>query len=185
MCWWKNWLKLTIWCLFGSQLLITILLKLEYWLLMSMFAENIETVDDILTFADLGSNLKSRGYHVANISSLDFSTKNGIGGCLRGLLRQLLMVDVEVSRQKSIMMYIIDLNYIFIWCLSFTITFAHGFGSKAAEMSLLASWYNGHGKYENPVVVIIEDLERCSGTLLSDFINMLRYCHLIVQSVSF
>ncbi|XP_016467174.2 origin of replication complex subunit 3 isoform X1 [Nicotiana tabacum] len=103
-----------------------------------VFTKNIETVDDILTFADLGLNLKSSGYHVANISSLDFSTKNGIGGCLRGLLRQLLMVDVE-----------------------------------AAEMSLLASWYNDRGKYDNPVIVIIEDLERCSGTLLSDFINML------------
>lgn len=44
---------------------------------------------------------------MANISSLDFSTKNGIGGCLRALLRQLLMVDIEVSRQfKSIVMYI-------------------------------------------------------------------------------
>lgn len=103
-----------------------------------VFTKNIETVDDILTFAELGLNLKSRGCYVANISSLDFSTKNGIGGCLRALLRQLLMVDIE-----------------------------------AADISLLASWYSDHGKYENPVVVIIEDMERCSGALLSDFINML------------
>ncbi|WMV60428.1 hypothetical protein MTR67_053813 [Solanum verrucosum] len=105
-----------------------------------VFTKNIETVDDILTFAELGLNLKSRGCYVANISSLDFSTKNGIGGCLRAFLRQLLMVDIE-----------------------------------AADVSLLASWYSDHGKYEKPVVVIIEDMERCSGDLLSDFINMLRY----------
>lgn len=43
-------------------------------------AENVETVDDVLTFAELGLNLKSSGCYVANISSLDFSTKNGIGG---------------------------------------------------------------------------------------------------------
>lgn len=103
-----------------------------------VFTKNIETVDDILTFAELGLNLKSRGCYVANISSLDFSTKNGIGDCLRAFLRQLLMVDTE-----------------------------------AADISLLASWYSDHGKYEKPVVVIIEDLERCSGALLSDFINML------------
>ncbi|KAK4727978.1 hypothetical protein R3W88_032895 [Solanum pinnatisectum] len=103
-----------------------------------VFTKNIETVDDILTFAELGLNLKSRGCYVANISSLDFSTKNGIGGCLRAFLRQLLMVDIE-----------------------------------AADVSLLASWYSDHDKYEKPVVVIIEDMERCSGALLSDFINML------------
>ncbi|KAM3325051.1 origin of replication complex subunit 3 isoform X2 [Capsicum chacoense] len=103
-----------------------------------VFTKNIETVDDILTFSELGLNLKSRGCYVANISSLDFSTKNGIGGCLRAFLRQLLMVDIE-----------------------------------AADVSLLASWYSDHGKYEKPVVVIIEDMERCSGALLSDFIKML------------
>ncbi|KAJ8527584.1 hypothetical protein K7X08_015035 [Anisodus acutangulus] len=103
-----------------------------------VFTKNIETVDDILTFAELGLNLKSRGCYVANISSLDFSTKNGIGGCLRAFLRQLLMVDIE-----------------------------------AADVSLLVSWYSDHGKYEKPVVVIIEDMERCSGALLSDFVNML------------
>ncbi|KAF3642625.1 Origin recognition complex subunit 3, putative isoform 2 [Capsicum annuum] len=103
-----------------------------------VFTKNIETVDDILTFSELGLNLKSRGCYVVNISSLDFSTKNGIGGCLRAFLRQLLMVDIE-----------------------------------AADVSLLASWYSDHGKYEKPVVVIIEDMERCSGALLSDFIKML------------
>ncbi|MCD7468943.1 Origin recognition complex subunit 3 [Datura stramonium] len=104
-----------------------------------VFTKNIETVDDILTFAELGLNLKSHGCYVANISSLDFSTKNGIEGCLRAFLRQLLRVEIE-----------------------------------AADISLLASWYSDHGKYEKPVVVIIEDMERCSGALLSDFINMLR-----------
>lgn len=109
-----------------------------------VFTKNIETVDDILTFAELGLHLKSHGCYVANISSFDFSTKNGIGGCLRAFLRQLLMVDIE-----------------------------------AADVSLLASWYSDHGKYEKPVVVIIEDMERCSGAILSDFINMLRYCRIL------
>lgn len=58
--------------------------------------------------------------------------------------------------------------------LLFTIVIV--FYSKAADVSLLASWYSDHGKYEKPVVVIIEDMERCSGAILSDFINMLRYC---------
>ncbi|CAN4075363.1 unnamed protein product [Withania somnifera] len=115
-----------------------------------VFTKNIETVDDILTFSELGLSLKSHGCYVANISSLDFSTKNGIEGCLRAFLRQLLEIDIE-----------------------------------EADFSLLASWYINHGKYEKPVVVIIEDMERCSGAVLSDFINMLRYCHMaIVQQLS-
>lgn len=57
----------------------------------------MEFVDDLLTFKELGLYLKSRGCHVANLSSLDFSAKNGIGGCLRGLMRQLLMTTMDVS----------------------------------------------------------------------------------------
>jgi len=57
----------------------------------------MEFVDDQLTFEDLGQHLMSHGCHVANLSSLDFSAKSGIGGCLRGLLRQFLIVSVEVS----------------------------------------------------------------------------------------
>lgn len=56
----------------------------------------MEFVDDLLTFEELGSHLKSQGCHVAKLSSLDFSVKNGIGGCLRSLLRQFLMVTLDV-----------------------------------------------------------------------------------------
>ncbi|KAK2977231.1 hypothetical protein RJ640_028436 [Escallonia rubra] len=104
-----------------------------------VFTKNMEFVDDLLTFADLGLHLKSHGRHVANLSSFDFSAKSGIGGCLRRLLRQFLMVSVV----------------------------------EAADVSVLASWYVEQGNNENPVVVIIEDMERCCGPVLSDFIILL------------
>ncbi|ONI26006.1 hypothetical protein PRUPE_2G329300 [Prunus persica] len=43
----------------------------------------------------------------------------------------------------------------------------------AADMSILASWYSHQGNYGSPVVVIINDMERCCGPVLSDFILML------------
>lgn len=57
----------------------------------------MEFVDDLLTFEELGKHLKAQGCHVANLSSLDFTAKNGIGGCLRSLLRQFLMSTLDVS----------------------------------------------------------------------------------------
>ncbi|KAB1205290.1 Origin recognition complex subunit 3 [Morella rubra] len=103
-----------------------------------VLTRNMEFVDDLLTFEDLGLFLRSHGCHVAKLSSLDFSAKNGIGGCLRGLLRQCLMETVD-----------------------------------AADISILASWYREQENHNTPVVVIIEDLERCCGSVLSDFILML------------
>lgn len=103
-----------------------------------VLTKNMEFVDDLLTFEELGSYLKSQGCHVANLSSLEFSVKNGIGGCLRSLLRQFLMVTVD-----------------------------------AADVSILATWYREQGSCNYPVVIIIEDMERCSGSVLSDFILML------------
>ncbi|KAL7230300.1 hypothetical protein ACSBR2_008742 [Camellia fascicularis] len=103
-----------------------------------VFTKNMEFVDDLLTFEDLGLHLRSHGCHVANLSSFDFSAKNGIAGCLRGLLRQFLMVGLDV-----------------------------------ADMSILASWYIEQGNYDNPMVVIIDDMERCCGSVLTDFILML------------
>nr|XP_017255665.1 PREDICTED: origin of replication complex subunit 3 isoform X2 [Daucus carota subsp. sativus] len=103
-----------------------------------VLTRNMEVVDDLLTFADLGQHLKSHGCHVANLSSSDFSPKNGISGSIRSLLRKFLMVTLDV-----------------------------------ADISALASWYAEPGNHGNPVVVIIEDLERCCGTVLSDFILML------------
>ncbi|KAJ9179788.1 hypothetical protein P3X46_008110 [Hevea brasiliensis] len=103
-----------------------------------VLTKNMEFVDDLLTFEELGLHLKSQGYHVANLSSLDFSVKNGIGGCLRSLLRQLVMVTLD-----------------------------------AHDISVLATWYREQGNCNNPVVIIIDDLERCCGKVLSDFIIML------------
>ncbi|KDP39550.1 hypothetical protein JCGZ_02570 [Jatropha curcas] len=103
-----------------------------------VLTKNMEFVDDLLTFEELGLHLKSKGCHVANLSSLDFSVKNGIGGCLRSLLRQLVMVTLD-----------------------------------APDISILATWYREQGNCNNPIVVIIDDLERCCGSVLSDFILML------------
>lgn len=61
----------------------------------------MEFVDDLLTFEELGIHLKSQGCHVANLSSSDFSTKHGIGGCLRSLMRQLLSVTLEVNMNAA------------------------------------------------------------------------------------
>lgn len=46
---------------------------------------------------------------------------------------------------------------------------------QAADVSILATWYREQGRCNYPVVIIIEDMERCSGSVLSDFILMLRY----------
>ncbi|KAK0576465.1 hypothetical protein LWI29_017956 [Acer saccharum] len=98
----------------------------------------MEFVDDLLTFEELGLHLRSQGCHVANLSSLDFTAKSGINGCLRSLLRQFVMASLD-----------------------------------AADISILASWYREQGNYGNPVVVIVEDIERCCGSVLSGFILML------------
>lgn len=57
----------------------------------------MEFVDDLLTFEELGNFLKSQGCQVANLSSLDFTAKSGIGGCLRSLLRQFVEASSDVS----------------------------------------------------------------------------------------
>ncbi|KAE8077518.1 hypothetical protein FH972_016076 [Carpinus fangiana] len=103
-----------------------------------ILTKNMEFVDDLLTFEELGLSLRSHGCHVANLSSMDFSAKNGIGGCLRGFLRQFLTTTLD-----------------------------------AADISILASWYREQDNHDSPVVVIIDDMERCCGSVLSDFILML------------
>lgn len=103
-----------------------------------VLTKNMEFVDDLLTFEELGIHLKSQGCHVANLSSSDFSTKHGIGGCLRSLMRQLLSVTLE-----------------------------------AADIAVLASWYREKANNDNPVVIIIDDVERCCGPVLSELILML------------
>ncbi|KAL6005844.1 Origin recognition complex subunit 3 [Asimina triloba] len=108
------------------------------WSKIETAAKNIEFVDDILTFEELGAHLKSQECHVANLSSTDFSVKNGIGGCVRGLLRQLTAVNLD-----------------------------------AADVAILAAWYSELENCDHPVVIIIDDLERCNGTVLAEFIVLL------------
>ncbi|KAG6434022.1 hypothetical protein SASPL_105642 [Salvia splendens] len=103
-----------------------------------LFTKNVESVDDISTFADLGAHMRSSGCLVANLTSIDFSAKNGVGGCLKTLLRQFLLAGID-----------------------------------APEMSILASWYNEQENYDKPLIVIIDDVERCSSSVLNDFILML------------
>lgn len=103
-----------------------------------VYTNNMEFVDDIRTFGDLAKYLKSHGCHVANLSSLDFSAKMGVGGCIRSLLRQFLTSSTD-----------------------------------SGDISILASWYCEQGNYEDPIVVIVDGIERCCGSVLSDFIVML------------
>uniref|UniRef100_M4CWK7 Uncharacterized protein n=1 Tax=Brassica campestris TaxID=3711 RepID=M4CWK7_BRACM len=103
-----------------------------------VLTRNLEMVDDLVTFEDLGLHLKSQGCHVAKLSSMDFSAKNGVGGCLRGLLRQFVMPTIDV-----------------------------------ADVTILASWYRENGNQKNPVVIIVDDTERCSAPVLSELILIL------------
>ncbi|KAF7825026.1 origin of replication complex subunit 3 [Senna tora] len=103
-----------------------------------VIAKNVEFVDDILTFEELGLFLKSHGCHVAMLSSLDFSVKNGIAGCLKAFLQEFLVTTSDV-----------------------------------ADLSNLASWYREQENYKKPLVLIINELESCCRSVLSDFILML------------
>ncbi|KAG6505181.1 origin of replication complex subunit 3-like [Zingiber officinale] len=103
-----------------------------------LLTKNAEFVDYLLTFQELRDYLKSMGFHVANLSALDFSAKYGIAGCLRSLLRQLVMMTPDV-----------------------------------ADFSVLFSWYSEPDNYDHPIIIAIDDMERCSGLVLADFIRML------------
>ncbi|GAB2255565.1 hypothetical protein Droror1_Dr00009343 [Drosera rotundifolia] len=103
-----------------------------------IFTKNLDFVDDVLTFEELGLLLKSEGCLVAHLSSIDISAKSEIGGCLKGLLRQFTNVTLDV-----------------------------------ADISSLASWYYEQQTHDNPLVVIVEDMEKCCGSVLSELILML------------
>lgn len=45
--------------------------------------------------------------------------------------------------------------------------------TDAADISILASWYSEQGNHENPIVLIIDSVERCCRSVLSDIIIML------------
>ncbi|CAI8597431.1 unnamed protein product [Vicia faba] len=103
-----------------------------------VITRNIEFVDDIMTFEELGLFLKSHGCHVTKLSSMEFSLKNGIAGCLKALLREFI-----------------------------------GSSFDPADIQTLASWYREQDNYNKPLVLMINDLERCCGSVLTDFILML------------
>lgn len=46
---------------------------------------------------------------------------------------------------------------------------------KVADVSALASWYCEAENYDQPIIVIIDDLEQCSGDVLGELVMMLRY----------
>lgn len=50
-----------------------------------------------------------------------------------------------------------------------------------ADMSVLSSWYCEPENYDHPVIIVIDDMERCSGVILADFIRMLRYSSLLCK----
>ncbi|XP_078437929.1 origin recognition complex subunit 3 [Wolffia australiana] len=102
-----------------------------------ILTKNMEHVDDTSTFLDLGEHLVSNGCHVANLSSSSFNAKHGVGGCLKSLLRQLVMGSSET------------------------------FG-----MDVLASWYSKKENNGKPVVLIIDNIEQCCGTILAAFISI-------------
>jgi origin recognition complex subunit 3 len=86
-------------------------------------AGNIEFVDDIMTFEELGVFLKSHGCHVAMLSSMEFSLKNGIAGCLKALLREFLGGSFDVGAFSINLLCIIKL-ILFTATVSFTFSFS-------------------------------------------------------------
>jgi origin recognition complex subunit 3 len=70
---------------------------ITYGLILCFFTENAEFVDDITTFQDLAEHLVSSGCHLAKLSAAELSVKNGVGGCFRSLVRQLLSDVPDVS----------------------------------------------------------------------------------------
>lgn len=161
------------------------------WLIDLLLAENMEFVDDFLTFQELGLHLKSHGCHVANLSSFDFSPKNGIAGCLTSLFRHFLMHTFDVTILSTpfslqLQIYFTTTTYYLLHPYSiissfssfqfqFHLPFFLLFMQGVADMSVLASWYSQKGNHGFPMVVIIDDMERCCAAVLADFILMLRY----------
>ncbi|KAI5008046.1 hypothetical protein ZWY2020_009094 [Hordeum vulgare] len=103
-----------------------------------VLTKNAEFVDDVTTFRDLMGHLESNGCHLAKLSATELSAKNGVGGCLRSLLRQLLSDVPDV-----------------------------------ADVSALASWYCKGDNYDQPIIIIIDDLEQCSGDVLGELVMTL------------
>lgn len=58
--------------------------------------------------------------------------------------------------------------------VSFTFNFLYPV-KQPPDIQTLASWYREQDNYNKPLVLMINDLERCCGSVLTDFILMLRY----------
>ena len=46
---------------------------------------------------------------------------------------------------------------------------------KVADVSVLASWYCEAENFDQPIIIIIDDLEQCSGDVLGELVMMMRY----------
>jgi hypothetical protein len=66
------------------------------------------------------------------------------------------MHDSELNKKKMI---------VFVWFIV---------QEKVADVLTLAKWYWEGENYAKPVVVMIDDMERCNADVLGNFINMLR-----------
>jgi origin recognition complex subunit 3 len=62
-----------------------------------ILTKNAEFVDDITTFRDLAWHLESNECHLAKLSAAELTTKHGVGGCYRSLLRQLISDVPDVA----------------------------------------------------------------------------------------
>lgn len=102
-----------------------------------IFTKNVEFIDDLITFQELGYHLQSYCCLVIHLSALEFSAKHGVGGSLKSLLRQ-IVTDVDV-----------------------------------ADITVLASWYYDLNNQDHPIIVIIDDMERCNPEVLAEFITLL------------
>lgn len=103
-----------------------------------LFIRNVEFVDDRSTFGELGSYMKCHNCHVANLTPQEISSKSGLGGCVRSLLKQMVKISPDTP-----------------------------------DMEILASWHQEPANRKDPVVIVIEDVERCHSSVLAEFINLL------------
>lgn len=47
---------------------------------------------------------------------------------------------------------------------------------QTADMEILAAWYSEPKNHGGPVVVTVENMERCNVTVLAEFLVLLRCC---------
>jgi origin recognition complex subunit 3 len=59
-------------------------------------------------------------------------------------------------------------------CIGSLTSCGTAFQQQVADISALASWYCGGKNYDQPIIIIIDDLEQCSGDVLGELVMMLR-----------